>query len=105
MRLDEAPFARRRWFSRGCGLNGYEEPAMSTLLTAILAFIGGVLTTRGALLAFTAWATRDLKELERKCYEAQGWEKGDPYPRGPDGSDKGACDLGHQTALRLSLRS
>jgi hypothetical protein len=85
-------------------LLGYGEPAMTTLLIAIL-FVGGVLITGGSLLAFTAWAARDLKELGRKCYEAQGWEKGDPYPSGPNGSHKGACDLGHQTALRLSLRS
>ena len=75
---------------------------MTTLLIAILCFVGGVLTTGAALLAFTAWATRDLRELERKCYEAQGWEKGNPYPG--NGSDKGASDLGPRTALQRSLR-
>jgi hypothetical protein len=77
---------------------------MTTLLIAIAGFVGGVLTTGGALLAFTAWTARDLKELQRKCYEATG-EKGNPYPSEPNGFDKGASGLGHKTALRLSLRS
>jgi hypothetical protein len=80
----QSMFATKLVFE-GCGLIGYVEPAITTLLIAILGFVGGVLTTGGALLAFTAWATRDLNELERKCYEAQGWEKDNPFPSGPNG--------------------
>jgi hypothetical protein len=75
---------------------------MTTLLIASLGFLGGVLTTGVALLAFTAWATRDLNELERTFYEAEV-EKGNPYPGGANGAHRGS-NLGPRSAFHLSLR-
>jgi hypothetical protein len=75
---------------------------MTTLLMASLGFVGGVLTTGVAFLAFTAWATRDLNELERTFYEAEV-EKGNPYPGGANEARRGP-DLKPRSAFYLSLR-
>jgi hypothetical protein len=58
---------------------------MSILLIGVLGFVGGVLTTCAALLAFVALCGIGYKgqsEFERKYHEAQEWEKGEAVSSG-----------------------
>jgi hypothetical protein len=48
---------------------------VTTLLIAMLGFLGGVLTVGAALIAVAAGAKKDLDELERRDYAAQKWKR------------------------------
>jgi len=48
---------------------------MTTLLIAMLGFLGGVLTVGAALIAVAAGAKKDIDELERRDYAAQEWKR------------------------------
>lgn len=48
---------------------------MSTILIAALSFVVGAITGAVALLAFAAWTTKDVEEIERR-YE--DWKHNSP---------------------------
>jgi hypothetical protein len=75
----------------------FERPlAGEVLMTPILiAMFGGVLSAGIALLAFSARATKDMGEIERKYYEA----KAKRILR-LDGAHKRAFELSSRVALR-----
>jgi hypothetical protein len=50
---------------------------MSTILIATLSFVVGAITGAVALLAFAAWTTRDIEEIERRYRAAKDWKYGD----------------------------
>jgi hypothetical protein len=57
------------------------------LLIGMLGFVSGVLTSGAVLLAFVALCGVGYKgqtEFERKYHEAQGWEKAEAFPSGPN---------------------
>jgi hypothetical protein len=50
---------------------------MSTILIAALSFVVGAITGAIALLAFAAWTTRDIEDIERRYRAAKDWKYGD----------------------------
>ena len=50
---------------------------MSTILIAALSFVVGAITGAVALLAFAAWTTRDVEEVEHRYRAAKDWKYGD----------------------------
>src|SRR5262249_53520230 len=58
-----------------CGGSHMGSPTMSTILIAALSFVVGAITGAVALLAFAAWTTKDVEEIERR-YE--DWKHNSP---------------------------
>jgi hypothetical protein len=58
---------------------------MSIILIAALSFVVGAITGAVALLAFAAWTTRDVDEIEHRYRAAKDWKYDDeafsyPHP-------------------------